>query len=333
MKNILIACIFFTVSLSSFGFSEETRRIQFFNTGRQGFVIKIKTLGCDTSIQWPEIIVNQPDTTFTIDSKFQNIMFILLNQSMRAQVSFMMFADTRQQRIEFNLTDSMSNFIPALKSIEIIGSKASSEFGKVFGEMLVLGFSGQTLDTLYYRDILTNHILQNENNYFACWLILKILPAAEILQRDFFRNRLRSCKHMEKLFYPSVSVVATENFKKTNIFYDTLLSNLNKYCEFKSTVDQRSKFQRDTCILIFWASWCGPCIQQIRAMSELQKISDRFYFISVDLDKTKGVAAAQKLNIDSRLSFIDPNILSKFGYSSIPLHLQLLRKTKQVLEE
>jgi len=81
-----------------------------------------------------------------------------------------------------------------------------------------------------------------------------------------------------------------------------------------------------TKIILFWASWCGPCISEIRELKEkfpdLKSSRFDFVFISADEDDLKFKAAAGKLGIQSfRLNKSLAVYSSFFKLSALPRHL------------
>jgi thiol-disulfide isomerase/thioredoxin len=60
---------------------------------------------------------------------------------------------------------------------------------------------------------------------------------------------------------------------------------------------------KDATLLVFWATWCGPCMMEIPSLVELQKKYEgkNFRVISINLDdpqgeKVKGIAATYGIN-------------------------------------
>jgi hypothetical protein len=68
-------------------------------------------------------------------------------------------------------------------------------------------------------------------------------------------------------------------------------------------------------------------------MTNEQLQSKKYFFISIDVEVQNGLKMAKSLNIDNRLLFLDSSVLGKYGYKSIPVHLKLIKASKEVLLE
>lgn len=60
---------------------------------------------------------------------------------------------------------------------------------------------------------------------------------------------------------------------------------------------------KDATLLVFWATWCGPCMMEVPSLVELQEKyhGKNFRIVSINLDdpegeKVKGIVAAYKIN-------------------------------------
>ena len=75
----------------------------------------------------------------------------------------------------------------------------------------------------------------------------------------------------------------------------------------------------DSSIVICYASWCGPCLKEIRSLkehfSEYDETGIRFYCIT---DDTPEKIAVMRANMPSDIAFLHTSSLNEMGVYTIP---------------
>ncbi len=75
-------------------------------------------------------------------------------------------------------------------------------------------------------------------------------------------------------------------------------------------------------IINFWASWCAPCIKEMKSLNSLQKKSSSIRVITISQDKSLDLAKNffKKININPLEKYFDKDkkILSKFSLRGLP---------------
>jgi thiol-disulfide isomerase/thioredoxin len=87
-------------------------------------------------------------------------------------------------------------------------------------------------------------------------------------------------------------------------------------------------------LLTFWASWCGPCREEL---PELQKLSaelvdEEFALITINMDQSpfQGVRFLQRYEIDVPVFRMDPRAIQALGVNSLPTNVLLDREGRPV---
>ena len=87
-------------------------------------------------------------------------------------------------------------------------------------------------------------------------------------------------------------------------------------------------------LMTFWASWCGPCREEL---PELQKLSgeladEGFALITINMDQSpaQGARFLQRYEIDIPVYRMDPRTLQALGVNSLPTNLLLDREGRPV---
>jgi len=98
-----------------------------------------------------------------------------------------------------------------------------------------------------------------------------------------------------------------------------------------------SDFKGKVVLLNFWATWCGPCMQELPGINRLQAsfASDKFTVVAINIDRNGAQAAlpmAKKLGLDALDLYLDPNVLSgrKLGIRGMPSTYLFDRNGRQI---
>jgi len=82
------------------------------------------------------------------------------------------------------------------------------------------------------------------------------------------------------------------------------------------------KYRSKYVLIVFWASWCGPCIKEIPVIQKIreQYLESKLEIISVssDTDKDAYLKALKKYNMPWKHAYINDEISKKFGINGIP---------------
>ena len=101
----------------------------------------------------------------------------------------------------------------------------------------------------------------------------------------------------------------------------------------RSNLDENKKLSelRGKVVLInFWASWCGPCQQELPKLSELKDLHDEYDFellaINIDEEPNKALRLAKKLGLDFPILFDQEKKVSKaYDIDAMPMTILLDR--------
>ena len=86
-------------------------------------------------------------------------------------------------------------------------------------------------------------------------------------------------------------------------------------------------------MLNFWATWCGPCAEEIPHLNELHQSMDPYDFellgINLDEDHSKAVHLAKKLNVNFPVLFdVDKDVSRSFDIKAMPTTIIIDRSGK-----
>jgi peroxiredoxin len=91
-----------------------------------------------------------------------------------------------------------------------------------------------------------------------------------------------------------------------------------------------SEYRGKVVLINFWASWCGPCQQELPKLSELRGLHDEYDFellaINIDEEPEKALRLAKKLGIDFPILFDEEKQVSKlYDIDAMPMTILIDR--------
>ncbi len=91
-----------------------------------------------------------------------------------------------------------------------------------------------------------------------------------------------------------------------------------------------SELRGKVVMLNFWATWCGPCRQEIPKLTELKSLHDEYDFellgINIDEDRAKALRLAKKLSVNFPILFDETKQVSKnYSIDAMPMTILIDR--------
>jgi len=149
---------------------------------------------------------------------------------------------------------------------------------------------------------------------------------------SFFSNDVKNSAIGKKvnLYIKNKILFSKDGIRKNFVFYD---ANSKKY-SFDDCLNGKSY-----ALIVFWASWCGPCVREIPWITELyHKFKDQVAFVnlSVDSDKAKWIKALadypmEWLNL-AGFPESDTKVMDVFSMSFVPCFLVVDKTGKLILD-
>lgn len=91
-----------------------------------------------------------------------------------------------------------------------------------------------------------------------------------------------------------------------------------------------SELRGKVVMLNFWATWCGPCRQEMPKLTELKTLHDEYDFellgINIDEDRAKALRLAKKLSVNFPILFDETKEVSKsYSIDAMPMTILIDR--------
>ena len=91
-----------------------------------------------------------------------------------------------------------------------------------------------------------------------------------------------------------------------------------------------SEYRGKVVLINFWASWCGPCQQELPKLSELKDLHDEYDFellaVNIDEEPKKALRLAKKLGINFPILFDETKQVSKlYDIDAMPMTILIDR--------
>lgn len=172
----------------------------------------------------------------------------------------------------------------------------------------------------------------NKNLYFSFLLFKEdIIPhflilGADTLMKifDIFPVKVKNSYEGKEVFNYLKEKVST---KKNN--YAPVFTSFDTNKKRVALTDYRGKYV----LISFWASWCGPCLEEIPMLQKISKeYPDQLQIISVsyDTDTSAFIKAVKKYKLTWINIFGDDDLINKYGKTPIPA-LYFLDRNGKVL--
>uniref|UniRef100_UPI003FEEFE23 TlpA family protein disulfide reductase n=1 Tax=Prevotella sp. TaxID=59823 RepID=UPI003FEEFE23 len=164
---------------------------------------------------------------------------------------------------------------------------------------------------------------------FSTYMKIKIISLAFGAMLMLF-----SCTDKSKNAMQQTSVEQQNTAQPTEILDDFSLPDVQR--DFKTLSEEIAK--HDMTVIDFWASWCGPCRNEMPTMVKLRQSYNEKQLgiigVSLDTDYNKWTAAFDEMQMNwpqfSELKGWDSYIVQKLGINSIPYTI-IVDKDRNIL--
>ena len=118
------------------------------------------------------------------------------------------------------------------------------------------------------------------------------------------------------------SILKSNNIEKIQIVKDNYYIGSLNLVNFKEKTSLLKDKEASYYILNFWASWCAPCIKEMKSLNALQKKKPDIRVITISQDKelSKSIEFFKKNNYKQLEKYYDKdkNILAFFSIRGLP---------------
>ena len=136
-----------------------------------------------------------------------------------------------------------------------------------------------------------------------------------------FKNKLISLTILLFLFHLTFNLISND-IEKIQIIKEPYYINNLELMNYKENYTLLDDKPASYFIINFWASWCAPCIKEMKSLNSLQKKRPSMRVITISQDKSLDLAKKffQKNKHEALEKYFDKDkkILSKFSLRGLP---------------
>lgn len=248
--------------------------------------------------------------------------------------------DGSKASISFTTTDTSQSILKKfiLKnvfSLDIVGKKHNSfvrteleQYKNFYEKYFSPNYKGKYTDSLnkVFNGIFLNLCLKdisfikaNGNQYYAFDYFRRNLALLREINPDTLLSIFNTS--FPKSYKESFEGKETEIFLKGKVLKKNAIAPIIKAADYYSK-EELSLINKKYTLLVFWASWCKPCIAEIPKIKELHKFYQtdnlKIIYVTLDEDSTKFLQAVKKYDLSWNHVYGDKNLIKSFGVLGIP---------------